>query len=207
MKTPIALLSLALVLGLGACQRADDDDKLSVLDKVTEKVEDKVRHQMATQSLKLDGGNGLPSAELTIHGDLLIDGEKIAMTDAQRALALDYRSEVAAVAEAGAAIGMQGAELATQAMAEAARSVIDGDARSVEQRIEGKADAIRASAKALCDRLPGLLAAQAALAAAVPEFAPYADADKDMVSDCRKETAEGDRPAEDDRPVEGDVGA
>ena len=206
MKTPIALLSLALVLGLGACQRADDD-KLSVLEKVTGKVEDKVRHQMATQSLKLNGADGLPAAELTIQGDLLIDGEKIAMTDAQRALALDYRSEVAAVAEAGAAIGMQGAELATQAMAEAARSVIDGDARSVEQRIEGKADAIRASAKALCDRLPGLLAAQAALAAAVPEFAPYADADKDIVGDCRKETAEGDRPAEDGRPAQGDVDA
>ena len=38
--------------------------------------------------------------------------------------------------------------------------------------------------QALCDRLPQLLAAQDAFVAAVPEFAPYADANRDDISEC-----------------------
>lgn len=185
MKTSLMLVSLPLVLALGGCGKSDDGR--SVLSTVTEKVEAKVAHEMATQNLTLDGKDGIAAAELTPEGDLLIGGKKVPMTAEQRALSLKYRTELAAIASAGAAVGMQGAELATQALAEAASSVVDGDSRSVEQRIQGQADEIRKSARALCDRLPGLLKAQAELAAAVPEFAPYADVDRTDIDECESD--------------------
>lgn len=183
MKLSMVLLSVPLLAALGGCGKGDDGR--SVLSTVSEKVEAKVAHEMATQDLTLDGhGSGVAAAALTPQGDLLIDGRKVPMNDEQRALALAYRTELAAIASAGAAVGMQGAELATHALAEAASSVVDGDTRSVEERIRGEADKIKVSAQAICDRLPALLKAQAELSAAVPEFAPYADVDHSDISDC-----------------------
>lgn len=188
MKTSLVLVSLPLLLALGACGKSDDGR--SVLSTVSEKVEAKVAHEMATQNLTLDGKGGTAAAELTPEGDLLIDGKKVPMNAGQRELALKYRTELAAIASAGATVGLQGAELATQALAEAASSVVDGDTRSVEERIKGRADGIRKSAQALCDRLPALLEAQTALAAAVPEFAPYADADHTDIDECQSDLDE-----------------
>ena len=45
-------------------------------------------------------------------------------------------------------------------------------------------DSIEVAAMALCDRLPALYQSQQALAAAVPEFAPYADMDESDIDDC-----------------------
>lgn len=56
----------------------------------------------------------------------------------------------------------------------------------MEARIEAEARKLEAQTQQLCDQLPHLLETQQALAAAVPEFAPYARMTVDDIKDCRE---------------------
>ena len=140
---------------------------------------------MATQDLDIsEGVAGLPRASLSPQGDLVIDGKTIAITPEQRERLLDYRTQLAGVAEAGAEVGIQGAAIATAAMKEAAKAALSGDKTSIEERMKTQTDAIKVSAQALCDRLPALLEAQRAAAELVPEFKPYANMDEKDILEC-----------------------
>ncbi|HEY5802533.1 MAG TPA: hypothetical protein VIT90_02400 [Lysobacter sp.] len=127
-------------------------------------------------------------AEITPKGDLLIDGRAVAVTPAQRALLLEYRGHVVAVATAGMHIGMESADLATKAVAESLKGVFTGNTDEGEKHVEAEADKVRTAAQQLCTHLPGMLASQQKLAAALPEFQPYATMEADDVDDCWKET-------------------
>ena len=205
----LALLTTALALGCSREQPAppaadsgtDASADLSVLGKVAGKVATKIRDKMATENITLDAKGGAAKAEITPQGDLHIDGKPVALDDAQRALLLDYRTQIAAIAGAGAEIGVQGADLATKAMKESLGAVMSGnDPGEVEKRIEAQADGIRAAALRLCDRMPAMLAAQRAAAAAIPAFAPYATMDESDIDDCRKDTAEAPLPTPPEPP-------
>ncbi len=74
-------------------------------------------------------------------------------------------------------------------MKEAAKAALSGDAADVEARIEAEAESIRAAANTLCGQLPALYAAQQELAAALPEFAPYATMEQKDYTDCHDEVA------------------
>lgn len=160
------------------------------LEGLADKVGTEVRDELATENIGLNRGQSdLPKAEITPAGDLVIDGKTVALDAKQRALTLAYRERVADVAEAGARVGLQGAELATKAMKEAAQSMLSGDKVDMDARMKEEAQAIRASAAALCDQLPALRQAEQDLAAAVPEFAPYANMDEDDINDCHAEAS------------------
>lgn len=137
-----------------------------------------------------DEHNGGKKAEITPKGDLLIDGRAVAITPAQRTLLLEYRSHVVAVATAGMHIGMESADLATRAVAESLKGVFTGNTDDVEKRVEAEADKVRSAAKQLCTHLPAMLDSQQKLAAALPEFKPYATMDASDVDDCWRETSE-----------------
>lgn len=146
------------------------------------------------------GGNdartaGLPRAEISPAGDLLIDGEPVAVDTAQRDLLLAHRANIVAIAEAGIVIGVQGAQLGAEAAKGAVTSLLAGNAEAFEQRMQAEAKKIEAEAQTLCGHLPDLLASQQALAAALPAFRPYATMDAGDVEDCRKDAAGGDNPA------------
>lgn len=136
-----------------------------------------------------DEHNG-KKAEITPKGDLLIDGKAVAVTPAQRALLLEYRGHVVQVATAGMHIGMESADLATKAVAESLKGVFTGNTDDVEKRVEAEADKVREAAKQLCGHLPGMLASQQKLAAALPEFRPYATMDQSDVDDCHDDTSD-----------------
>lgn len=194
MRTHRLLYASLLVsaLLLGACNRESDPlaEAQRELDGLADKVGAEVREELATEDIGLNRGkNSLPDARITPAGDLVIDGKSIPLDAKQRALTLAYRERLADVAEAGARVGLEGAELATKAMKEAAKAVLDGESANVEARISKDADVVRASAAALCDRLPALRQAEQDLAAAVPEFAPYADMDETDINDCRAEAS------------------
>ncbi|GGA76502.1 hypothetical protein GCM10011521_13430 [Arenimonas soli] len=178
------LLFLLLVptLALAGCGGKDDAGReLSLSEKVTREV----REEMARENLDVGGGKDLPHAELTPEGELLIDGKPVGLDPAQRELALAYRGNIAAIAEAGAGIGLQSAELAKDSIVLAFQGLASGEGTaSVEEKTREKAKEIEATAKALCDRLPALYQSQQALAAAVPEYAPYADMDESDIDDC-----------------------
>lgn len=132
-----------------------------------------------------------PSAEITPAGDLLIDGQTIAATPAQHAQLLDYRKQLVGVAEAGMDIGAQGADLGIRATKQALLGALGGQSdKDIEAAIKPQAKKIEAAALLLCKRLPDLLSSQQKLAAAMPEFRPYATMQQKDVDDCARETTD-----------------
>lgn len=193
-STPL-LFAAALVLS--ACGNAQETSTDSPEGPggwagIAETAQAEIRKEMATQNL--DIGKHIPGqkrAQLSPQGDLLIDGEAVPLEPAQRALLLEYRTELAGIAEDGAAIGLQAAELATTAMKEAAAGLFTGDSKSIEERMKGEAGHIETAARALCDRLPRLLENQRRAAEAIPEFRPYATMTEEDVRKCGDEVGDG----------------
>lgn len=178
------LFPLALSLALAGC--GDVGETVSQqLAAQAGKVTRDIRAEMSTKNLGVGVAHGLPKAEITPEGDLLIDGKSLSLDAAQRELALAYRGHVAEIAAAGAEVGLQGAALATGAMSGAVAAALAGDGEAFGKKMEAEGEKIRAAAAKLCDRVPALLAAQAALAEAVPEFKPYAERSGIEIDGCK----------------------
>ena len=220
MKHFATLALLACLPFLAACQRdadppppatdaqTDADARptpQTALGRTVAKAMDEARRELHEGNLSLNGDydvqiNGkrisreagdLPAAELTPDGQLIVAGTSIAMDDASRALAREYRAGLLAVAEAGMDLGVQGADLGMRAAADAIGSLFRGDTDQMEKRVEAEAEKLKVGAMQLCNRLPALLAAQQALATAVPEFAPYARVETSDIEDCNDEADSG----------------
>lgn len=132
-------------------------------------------------------------AQITPQGELLIEGKKVTATQAQHALLLDYRKQVVGIAEAGMDIGAQGADLGVNAAKEALWGALTGKSdKAIETAIKPQTDKIQAAAAQLCLRLPDLLSTQQKLAAAMPEFRPYATMRQKDVDDCGKDMKDKD---------------
>ena len=131
----------------------------------------------------------LPKAEISPQGDLLIEGKKVETSAAQRQQLLAYRNQVLGIAEAGMAIGSQGADLAGKALGGVAGVIFGGEQgqKDFEARMEAEGRKIEAEALKLCVRLPPLLASQQALAASLPAFKPYATMTQADIDDCGKD--------------------
>lgn len=231
MKILAATTLLATLPLLGACQRetpapsspappatadAARPAPSTALGRTVAKAIDQAKQELRDGNLSLNSDaefqiNGkrfsrrtgdLPPAEITPAGDLIVSGKAVDMDDATRKLALDYREGILAVAETGMDLGIQGADLGMKAAGDAIASIFRGDTDEMEKRIEAEARRLEASALQLCDQLPALLAAQQALAAAVPEFRPYATMDQSDVDDCGEDSdgaaAKADAAAEAD---------
>jgi hypothetical protein len=131
----------------------------------------------------------LPKAEITPAGELLIAGEPVEASAAQRVLLLEHRRHLEGVALAGMAIGAQGADIAGTALGGLGEAVFGGEEgrRAFEARMEAEAGRIKDEAMRLCALLPPLYDSQQALAAALPAFAPYATMTPQDVEDCSNE--------------------
>lgn len=152
---------------------------------------DKARSKLAEENIGLFGAEGQPKAEITPQGDLLIGGKATTIDAKQRELLLEHRKRIVAVAEAGMAIGVQGADLAGKAIGNAIGSIFSGDTEELEKKIEAEGKNIEKSANLLCDLLPPLLTSQQTLAEALPAFKPYATMTQKDVDECRTETGDG----------------
>ena len=132
---------------------------------------------------------GLPKAEITPQGDLLIEGKAVNVTPAQRQQLLAYRGQIIGIAEAGMAIGSKGADIAGEALSGAVGAIFGGKdgEKDFEKRMEAQGEKIKVEAVKLCAQLPGLLAGQQALAASLPEFKPYARMTQEDIDDCGKD--------------------
>lgn len=191
------LALLTCVPLLGACQQAPaptptstTDAPATALGKVVEEATQEARAKLANEPITLASDNdALPKAEISPKGDLLIGGKAVPVDDAQRALLLEHRTNVVAIAEAGMTIGVRGADLGMKAAGEALKGVFSGNTDEIEKRIEAEAEKIKADAVVLCNRLPAVLDSQQRLAAALPEFKPYATMTTKDIDDCHDETA------------------
>ncbi len=131
---------------------------------------------------------GLPKAEITPAGELLIDGKAVATDAAQREALLAYRSHVIGIAEAGMEIGAKGVDLAGTALKGVAGAIMGGEKgdKAFEARMEAEGKKLEAEAMKLCQRLPALLESQQVLANSLPDFKPYATMSQADIDDCEK---------------------
>ena len=169
-----------LVAGCGQFGSNDSSGSHGMLSGIA----DMARKKIAEQNIEIGGDSGLPKAELTPQGDLLIDGRKIAANANQHALLLKYRQLLESIAVEGVDVGVQGANLAGKAVHEALSSAVSGKSKDTEDRVKSDAEKVKASARTLCEKLPALLSSQQELAAALPEFRPYARMTAADMKDC-----------------------
>jgi hypothetical protein len=215
-------IALTLLLPLAACDQAEHTDSQPASSATTAQVASdagnkaptswvarrvadamqEARQELATKNIDVDTihiGNSLRSrgtrskAQITPQGDLLIDGKKVTATPEQREMLLGYRHRVIGIAEAGMDIGTQGADLGIRAAKEAMWGAFTGKSdRDIEASIKPQTEKIKAAAATLCRQLPDLLSAQQKLAAAMPEFRPYATMQQKDVDDCGKDMQDMD---------------
>lgn len=154
---------------------------------------DKANAELATRNITVSNNDNEPKAEITPHGDFLIDGKSVPLTPAQRAEMLAYRKQLVSIAREGIAIGKQGADLGMSAAGAAIAAVFSGQSeQQVRARVEAKASSIRKAAAKICDRLPELMVRQQKLSAAVPQFRPYATLTQAKIDQCRTDALKND---------------
>lgn len=185
--TPL-LFALLLCLPLAACgdrPQADVADGVSSIGQKVREATNQARQKLAEGNISISGNKGA-KVEVSPAGDLLIDGKAVAIDDNQRQLLLQYRAQVIKVAEAGIEVGVQGADLGARAAGEALKGLLSGNTEQIEERVNAEAKKLEESAAKICDQLPALLAAQQQLAAAIPEYKPYASMDQGDIDECRE---------------------
>lgn len=178
----------------------DKDAPSTIIGRHVDKAINEARAELRTKNISISDGfnininghrikreKGLPDAEITPQGDLVIEGKSVAINASQRAELVEYRGHIIDIADAGMQIGSKGADLAVKAVSEAIGAIFSGDEDGVEKRMEAEAKKIKAVAMQLCNQLPPLLASQDKLAASLPAFKPYATLTQDDIDDCNKD--------------------
>ena len=181
-----------------AVKDADEQTSPSMISGEIRKAMQEAKQELATKNIDVDSvhlndshhndKDSRPKAEITPQGDLLIAGNKVAATPAQHVLLVDYREQIVGIAESGMDIGAQGADLGIKAAKVAMWGALAGKSdKDIEASIKPQTDKIEAAAAKLCLRMPDLLSTQQKLAAAMPEFKPYATMQQKDVDDCSKD--------------------
>ncbi|UGB39291.1 hypothetical protein [Frateuria soli] len=208
--TPAAVALVLLLAGCGssgsnaggngtqAMKEVDKQTSPSLISASIHEGIEQAKRELATKDIdigRMHVGRGqhgdndaLPRAAITPQGDLVIAGRTIDATPEQHTLLLDYRQQVVGIAEAGMDIGEHGANLGTRAAREAIWGALAGKSdKELEASIKPQAEQIKVAAMRLCQDLPGLLASQQKLAAAMPQFRPYATLTQKDVDDCGRD--------------------
>ena len=194
MMNTIRITALALLGGLSLLGGSNDTSNAApatgsekqpttFIGKAVKEATDGAREELAKENIDISA-TGYPNAEISPAGELLIDGKAIAVNAEQKALLIEYRQHIVKVAEAGIGVGLEGADLAGKALTEAIKGIFSGNPDQIEKKIETEAESIRISAGKLCALLPAMKVTQDKLAAALPEFRPYATMDDSDVEDC-----------------------
>jgi len=183
-----------------AVKEVDQQTSPSFIAAEVQKGIDQAKRELVTKdidvnSVHIDNGSrhhtdtsGLPKAVITPQGELVIAGKPVQATPEQHGLVVDYRQNIIGIAEAGMDIGASGANLGTSAAKEAIFGALTGKSdKEIEARIKPQTEQIKAAAVKLCLRMPGMLSSQQKLAAAMPEFRPYATMTQKDVDDCGKD--------------------
>lgn len=201
--TAFSLLSLGCSGGSTPQPSADGSTETeSFFARQADKAIAEARRKLETENIPVDSSSGftinghrygtsrsagdLPKAEITPQGELLVAGEPVPATPGQRELLLEHRTRIIGVAHAGMAVGAQGANIAGTALSGLGGLLLGGEEgrNAYEERVKAEAEAIKQEAVKLCALLPALYDSQQTLAAAMPEFAPYATMTRKDIDEC-----------------------
>ena len=208
MKTiPLLASSLALCLVLPMAAQARPADK-GIGAEIEQEMADarkevrvelaQARKELETENLRLDHNlqfgdheddADLPSAEITVQGDLLIDGKQQPIDAGQRQELLAYRKQIVGIALAGIAVGQQAADAALDAVGGSWISILfNAMSGRLEDKVEHVVEQqVQPMVLSICRQLPAVRASQQKLASSVPAFRPYANLDEDDIEDCEAE--------------------
>jgi hypothetical protein len=180
-----ALLSTSMLAACGEKAAPADAKGANQDDAALDHEIQKDLTEIASDSIRLYGGRDQIRASIAQNGDFKVGGKTVAVDDAQRARLLAYRKELVALAQAGAELSARSADVATDKIGSAIENVFDGE-KPGEAPEESKpgVEKMNASAQRVCDTLPALVREQQALAASLPEFAPYANFSPSDVDAC-----------------------
>lgn len=180
-----------------AMQEASDEISPSVISAEIRKGLEEAKQELATKNIDVNSvhinndrpdDDSRPKAQITPQGELLIANKKVAATPEQHLLLSDYRTQIIGIAGAGLDIGAEGADLGLNAAKQALVGKLSGKSdEQIEAAIKPQTEKIKAAALELCKRLPALLTSQQKLAAAMPEFKPYATMQQKDVEECGKD--------------------
>jgi hypothetical protein len=126
----------------------------------------------------LISANGQPAAHISSDGELRIGARAIAVTPAQRTLLQHYYGEAQDVMRDGETVGKAGAQLGAHAVGNAIAGIFSGKSDQAEKTLDAQSKRVEQAAGMLCGHVKQLDAIQQEIAASIPAFAPYADADK-----------------------------
>src|SRR5690606_36299620 len=162
----------------------------------------KAREELKTENLELgnslrfsDGDGrkdrtaGLPEAESTPQGDLLIEGKEQQIDADQRRQLLAYRNQVIEIALSGIDIGERGAEVALDMVDSSWVSLLfNAMTGRLERKIKRVVEEqVQPAVLAICARLPQLMESQQRLASNLPAFQPYATLEQADVDNCESD--------------------
>lgn len=149
------------------------------------------RHDSVMKHITLQGdrvGANAPNGKVAWidpAGGVEIDGKPVALNEAQRALTLQYYTQVRSLRDDGLAVGKAGAKLASSAIGEVAKGLASGNPDQIGDKIEIQAGTVEVQAMKLCRGVGDLQVMQDAIVSALPAFAPYATIDENVAADCR----------------------
>lgn len=128
--------------------------------------------------------HGARDATLADDGQFAIGGQPVALTPAQQSLLKDYHAGIMTMVHDAAATGAAGMATAATALGAVATGLASGDTKSIDAKVDAKADQTQAAAMRVCADLAALRDKQGAIVAQLPAFAPYATISADEASAC-----------------------
>lgn len=202
---PLLLVGLLPLAAQATPKGNSADDEISA---DLAEAREEVRAELAAARLELETGNlelgdglhfgksgkhsadeSLPKAEITPHGDFLIEGKAVDIDDGQRKELLDYRGQVIEIAKAGIDIGEASAQAALDVVDRGIFSLVfSAMTGSLERRVEKTVkQTVEPGVVRICRSLPALMESQQRLSTSLPQFRPYATLEADDVEDCEKD--------------------
>lgn len=122
---------------------------------------------------------GHADAVVSADGSLRIGNRGITLTPTQQASLKKYYEESMAIVADGKATGEAGAQLGHSVVGSLIKNIFSGNASNAGKAMTERADAVSAAAQKLCTDIQQAQRTQHAIAAQLPAFQPYANADRD----------------------------
>jgi len=128
---------------------------------------------------------GRADAIVSASGALSIAGTPVTVNAAQAQIAARYFTSAVALRDDAMKTGAAGASTAATAIASVAVGLASGNPDSIDAKVNASAAKVEAAADRVCTDVQALTQAQNELAAALPQFKPYATIAAREVNDCK----------------------